>query len=89
MLYNNSQNQRNIVLYTGLEGAKKINEALKEEFNRGVIDSFLRKLNKLYLKQKITSREFTQLEKLAKSNDAENTVLCNAILKSKNINVVL
>jgi hypothetical protein len=89
MLYNNNQNQRNIVLYTGIEGAKKINDALKGEYRRGVIDSFLRKLNKLYLKQKISPREFTQLEKLAKSDDAENIVLCNEILKSKNLNVVL
>lgn len=66
-----------------------INEAIEEEHNKLILDDFVNKLNKYYLKGKLTANEFTIMEKLVKSGSSENINLCNAILKSKKLNVVL
>lgn len=76
-------------LYLSPRVAKALDEAVAEYYHKGVVDQFVRKLNKLYLKGKITVTEFTKLEKLAKSRNSEDAVLCEAILKAKGINVVL
>jgi len=78
-----------IHLYMSPKVAKAFDEAITDHYYKGVVDQFVKKLNKLYLKGKITAVEFTKLEKLAKSRNSEDAVLCEAILKAKGINVVL